>query len=238
MKDSEIDNLKDLLQEEKDCSRLDEEMNIELKKSSNFKSLEIRRLENENRKMSDQIKMVESRFAEIVTERNNLMNSNKKVNQTVLIRDEKIKSLEEKLGISESENKKLEEKMEKMINVSNRGKSNKRSSIVESDDCSPASKRARTSSYFKDGNDDYCWICRKYHKYNCRSLVCCDMCPRVFHPTCIPDVKIPNKGEFACPECTKIQKAENLTTKSPSLKNVTNESEYSVILLNLIFYIN
>ena len=74
--------------------------NLREQKSSNVKSFEIRRLENENRKMNEQIKTVESRFAKIITEHSRLVASNKELAHTVLIHNERIKSLEEKLKVS------------------------------------------------------------------------------------------------------------------------------------------
>ena len=172
-----------------------------------MKSLEIRRLENESKKTEKQIKMLGSSFAEIVTERSKLLTENKELSQIVQIRDKKIESFEEKMKVTKKR------------------KSVLRSAVVES---SASSKRARTK------NDDFCWICHRNLYANETSisfdpreysLVCCDLCPRVYHPACIPDVRIPGKGKFACPECTEVQEAENPSTKSLSLKNVTNESE-------------
>ena len=56
-------------------------------------------------------------------------------------------------------------------------------------------------------------------------MVCCDVCPRVYHETCLPRVRdLPISDtlkEFFCPECTRIADAENTETRIPSMKNVT-----------------
>ena len=145
-KDYLIEDLKEEIKDKTEGLKESRRYQQELKKSSNVKSLEIRRLEKENRKMSEQIKIVESRFAEIVTERSKLVTENKELGQTVLVRDEKIKNLEEKLKVHEAFKKR---------------KSNLRSSV----DSSPPSKRARSlHSRFKDGSDDFCWICHRNSK--------------------------------------------------------------------------
>ena len=72
--------------------------------------------------------------------------------------------------------------------------------------------------FFQDGsNDFYCWICHKEGE-----VICCDVCPRVYHESCMPRVRpLSDNKEFFCPECTKVQDAENTDTRVESMKNVS-----------------
>jgi hypothetical protein len=68
-------------------------------------------------------------------------------------------------------------------------------------------------------NDFYCWICHAEGE-----VICCDVCPRVFHEKCMPRVKRINQehSEFFCPECVRVQDAENTATRMPSMRNVSS----------------
>ena len=82
---------------------------------------------------------------------------------------------------------------------------------------------------FQDGtNDFYCWICHAEGE-----VICCDVCPRVFHEKCMPRVKRVNQNEkeFFCPECIRIQDAENTATRIPSMRNVSSSGIFHTHLL-------
>merc|ERR1712021_134359 len=69
-------------------------------------------------------------------------------------------------------------------------------------------------------NDFYCWICHKEGE-----VICCDVCPRVYHEDCMPRVKGVEKlteKEFFCPECTRIADAENTASRIASMKNISS----------------
>ena len=198
------------------------------------------------------LKAVESRFSDMVTKNDNLLDSNKALNRMVTIRDAEIKNLQQELKALESENRKLKEKTSHDQDATKGAKKRKSSEEESSEEESSAdysiirnlpSKRARPNlngfGRFKDGNDDFCWICHKHLKDLCPTsvskLFCCDICPRVYHQDCI-DVKIPTEGKFSCPECTKIQKAENPATKSPLFNDVTKTGEYWTVLYFQTFF--
>ena len=52
-------------------------------------------------------------------------------------------------------------------------------------------------SAVEDGNMDYCHQCSM-----AGNLLCCDVCPRAFHPDCIPSDK-PTEGDWECYVCRK-----------------------------------
>ena len=89
---------------------------------------------------------------------------------------------------------------------------------------------------FQDGrNDFYCWICHKEGE-----VICCDVCPRVYHEDCMPRVKGVEKlteKEFFCPECTRIADAENTATRIQSMKNVS-ASDLAMMLEHVVVNIN
>ena len=48
----------------------------------------------------------------------------------------------------------------------------------------------------QDGESDfYCWLCHKEGH-----VICCELCPRVFHAKCLGADREPT-GEWVCPEC-------------------------------------
>ena len=52
-------------------------------------------------------------------------------------------------------------------------------------------------------NDTHCNICKLDH--NKPSLLCCDLCPKVFHLRCLdPPLKAVPKGEWHCTDCQKL----------------------------------
>ncbi|CBY09013.1 unnamed protein product [Oikopleura dioica] len=79
-------------------------------------------------------------------------------------------------------------------------------------------------------NDFYCWSCHLEGK-----VVCCDVCPRVYHEKCLPKVqkKLQASERFFCPECTRIEEAENLETRVESMKNVSLHN-LSIMLRNCL----
>ncbi|XP_067118845.1 MYND-type zinc finger-containing chromatin reader ZMYND8-like isoform X1 [Centruroides vittatus] len=60
-------------------------------------------------------------------------------------------------------------------------------------------------------NDSYCWICHKEG-----NVLCCEGCPRVFHLRCLGEEEEP-PGDWVCPECQAIMKAEDVDARSPSM---------------------
>lgn len=81
----------------------------------------------------------------------------------------------------------------------------------------------------KDGNQYYCQVCSGFG-----DVVCCDGCPRVFHPLCVPAnspsrTSLDNDDDpWFCPECIELNnaKGKNITTKKkgskPGHKNASN----------------
>ena len=69
-----------------------------------------------------------------------------------------------------------------------------------------------------DGNLFYCHTCHGFG-----DVVCCDGCPHVYHPTCVPEGQsrrsLDNDDEpWYCPACLKTKKKTDLPGKKPSQK--------------------
>ncbi|XP_068576161.1 MYND-type zinc finger-containing chromatin reader ZMYND8 isoform X5 [Cebidichthys violaceus] len=70
----------------------------------------------------------------------------------------------------------------------------------------------------QDGrNDFYCWLCHREGQ-----VLCCELCPRVYHAKCL---KLPAEpeGDWFCPECEKITVAECIETQSKAMMMLTIE---------------
>ncbi|KAJ7999026.1 hypothetical protein DPEC_G00211120 [Dallia pectoralis] len=70
----------------------------------------------------------------------------------------------------------------------------------------------------QDGrNDFYCWLCHREGQ-----VLCCELCPRVYHAKCL---KLPAEpeGDWFCPECEKITVAECIETQSKAMTMLTLE---------------
>ncbi|XP_034552554.1 protein kinase C-binding protein 1-like isoform X3 [Notolabrus celidotus] len=68
----------------------------------------------------------------------------------------------------------------------------------------------------QDGrNDFYCWLCHREGQ-----VLCCELCPRVYHAKCL---KLPAEpeGDWFCPECEKITVAECIETQSKAMTLLT-----------------
>ncbi|XP_049435661.1 protein kinase C-binding protein 1 isoform X6 [Epinephelus fuscoguttatus] len=75
---------------------------------------------------------------------------------------------------------------------------------------------AMSSSKDQDGrNDFYCWLCHREGQ-----VLCCELCPRVYHAKCL---KLPAEpeGDWFCPECEKITVAECIETQSKAMMMLT-----------------
>ncbi|KAJ8016265.1 hypothetical protein DPEC_G00005410 [Dallia pectoralis] len=66
-------------------------------------------------------------------------------------------------------------------------------------------------------NDFYCWLCHREGQ-----VLCCELCPRVYHAKCL---KLPAEpeGDWFCPECEKITVAECIETQSKAMTMLTTE---------------
>ncbi|XP_019746864.1 protein kinase C-binding protein 1-like isoform X4 [Hippocampus comes] len=83
---------------------------------------------------------------------------------------------------------------------------------------------AMTSSKDQDGrNDFYCWLCHREGQ-----VLCCELCPRVYHAKCL---KLPAEpeGDWFCPECEKITVAECIETQSKAM-TMLNIDQLSYLL--------
>ncbi|XP_076608008.1 MYND-type zinc finger-containing chromatin reader ZMYND8 isoform X6 [Chaetodon auriga] len=77
-------------------------------------------------------------------------------------------------------------------------------------------KPGALSSKDQDGrNDFYCWLCHREGQ-----VLCCELCPRVYHAKCL---KLPAEpeGDWFCPECEKITVAECIETQSKAMMMLT-----------------
>ncbi|XP_006235626.1 MYND-type zinc finger-containing chromatin reader ZMYND8 isoform X14 [Rattus norvegicus] len=75
-----------------------------------------------------------------------------------------------------------------------------------------------SSSKDQDGrNDFYCWVCHREGQ-----VLCCELCPRVYHAKCLRLTSEP-EGDWFCPECEKITVAECIETQSKAMTMLTIE---------------
>lgn len=76
-------------------------------------------------------------------------------------------------------------------------------------------------------NDFYCWVCHKEGE-----VLCCELCPRVFHAKCLNMTEEP-EGDWFCPECEKITEAECKETQSRAMSLLTID-QFSLLLKYVI----
>ncbi|XP_017160223.1 protein kinase C-binding protein 1-like isoform X2 [Poecilia reticulata] len=94
-------------------------------------------------------------------------------------------------------------------------------SPAESSPCPLKKKKkpgAGSSTKDQDGrNDFYCWLCHREGQ-----VLCCELCPRVYHAKCL---KLPAEpeGDWFCPECEKITVAECIETQSKAMMMLTTD---------------
>uniref|UniRef100_A0A8C6NQ32 Zinc finger MYND-type containing 8 n=1 Tax=Nothobranchius furzeri TaxID=105023 RepID=A0A8C6NQ32_NOTFU len=99
--------------------------------------------------------------------------------------------------------------------ISSPSQSSNGHSSAETNPCSVRKKKkpgAVSSSKDQDGrNDFYCWLCHREGQ-----VLCCELCPRVYHAKCL---KLPAEpeGDWFCPECEKITVAECIETQSKAM---------------------
>nr|XP_034351064.1 protein kinase C-binding protein 1 isoform X20 [Arvicanthis niloticus] len=75
-----------------------------------------------------------------------------------------------------------------------------------------------SSNKEQDGrNDFYCWVCHREGQ-----VLCCELCPRVYHAKCLRLTSEP-EGDWFCPECEKITVAECIETQSKAMTMLTIE---------------
>ncbi|XP_077404686.1 MYND-type zinc finger-containing chromatin reader ZMYND8-like isoform X2 [Vanacampus margaritifer] len=93
---------------------------------------------------------------------------------------------------------------------------------------SPLKKKKKpgaiNSNKDQDGrNDFYCWLCHREGQ-----VLCCELCPRVYHAKCL---KLPAEpeGDWFCPECEKITVAECIETQSKAM-TMLNIDQLSYLL--------
>ncbi|XP_067302711.1 protein kinase C binding protein 1, like isoform X6 [Pseudorasbora parva] len=76
----------------------------------------------------------------------------------------------------------------------------------------------------QDGrNDFYCWVCHREGQ-----VLCCELCPRVYHAKCLKLSGEP-EGDWFCPECEKITVAECIETQSKAM-TMLNLEQLSYLL--------
>ncbi|CAF0962831.1 unnamed protein product [Adineta steineri] len=68
--------------------------------------------------------------------------------------------------------------------------------------------KLRKTTNEDDHNDLYCFEC-----HDEGDVICCDSCPRVYHPKCLSLTTLPD-GDWTCPECKITQSPFNITNHS------------------------
>ncbi|CAF1654713.1 unnamed protein product [Adineta ricciae] len=88
---------------------------------------------------------------------------------------------------------------------------------VDADYIPPVKLRKTTNE--DDHNDLYCFEC-----HDEGDVICCDSCPRVYHPKCLGLTTLPD-GDWTCPECKITQSA--FTMPNVSLNEFHNMLKYA-----------
>ncbi|XP_034724233.1 protein kinase C-binding protein 1 isoform X6 [Etheostoma cragini] len=113
------------------------------------------------------------------------------------------------------------ERMTQKRKIPSPSRSSNGQSSAETSPCPMKKKKkpgAVSSSKDQDGrNDFYCWLCHREGQ-----VLCCELCPRVYHAKCL---KLPAEpeGDWFCPECEKITVAECIETQSKAMMMLTIE---------------
>ncbi|CAF1055106.1 unnamed protein product [Rotaria sordida] len=76
--------------------------------------------------------------------------------------------------------------------------------LMESDDDYIPPVKLKKTTNEDDHNDLYCFEC-----HDEGDVICCDSCPRVYHPKCLGLTTLPD-GDWTCPECKIIQSSSNI----------------------------
>ncbi|XP_035660108.1 protein kinase C-binding protein 1-like isoform X3 [Branchiostoma floridae] len=93
---------------------------------------------------------------------------------------------------------------------------------------SPYTKPPPPINQDKDSrNDFYCWLCHREG-----SVLCCELCPRVYHTRCLKLTQEPD-GDWVCPACEKIMSAECVDTQSKAMGMVSVEQLSKLLLHSL-----
>ncbi|OXA51902.1 protein kinase C-binding protein 1 isoform X2 [Folsomia candida] len=132
----------------------------------------------------------------------------------------------------ETQGKELEE--ESTINNNNQdeheqsdvGGAKRKRSASHSADEGPKRKQVRSSGSVSGKHDTYCWVC---HKEGVQAF--CKICPRSYHSKCmhVPEDSVKGSQPSSessskaciCPECAVVMNAENLETRSETMKKLT-----------------
>jgi hypothetical protein len=115
--------------------------------------------------------------------------------------------------------------------------------IIENGPYSPSGDSTSTVASAKvlgnDGNQYYCQVCGEFG-----DVVCCDGCPKVFHPDCVPmgttsrQVLDTNQEPWYCPLCSGeedtiiVQTAVSDATKAPSKVKKAQEVQNGSVDVN------
>ncbi|XP_071804612.1 uncharacterized protein [Asterias amurensis] len=94
----------------------------------------------------------------------------------------------------------------------------------------PSSKKRKINRSNRDQdsrNDFYCWVCHKEG-----SVICCELCPRVYHPKCAKLEGDPY-GDWFCPECARATNAECIDSQSKAMASLTLDQLAKLLLFAL-----
>lgn len=90
--------------------------------------------------------------------------------------------------------------------------------IVQSQPPPNLPKEPTTSYDAEDGNVDFCLVCKKSG-----NVICCDKCPRSFHPNCLQVNQTELPDRWVCPRCNEDSTAQEEDT-------VTGNDRYDKII--------
>ncbi|XP_022083385.1 protein kinase C-binding protein 1-like isoform X2 [Acanthaster planci] len=94
----------------------------------------------------------------------------------------------------------------------------------------PSSKKRKIVRSNRDQdsrNDFYCWVCHKEG-----SVICCELCPRVYHSKCAK-LETDPVGDWFCPECKRATNAECVDSQSKAMSSLTQDQLAKLLLYAL-----
>ncbi|XP_033121643.1 protein kinase C-binding protein 1-like isoform X2 [Anneissia japonica] len=137
----------------------------------------------------------------------------------------------EKFETSLSRTKDLKITLKRKLDTAHSNKGDKKKPVGERDDYVPSSKKKKKIPIKRreqdSSNDFYCWICHREG-----SVICCELCPRVYHSRCL-QLNEETDGDWFCPECQKIMKAECVETQSRAMSMLSVDQLSRLLIFSL-----
>ncbi|CAF0770797.1 unnamed protein product [Didymodactylos carnosus] len=94
-------------------------------------------------------------------------------------------------------------------------------------DYTPPVKLKKITNEKDDHNDIYCFECHTEG-----DVICCEMCPRVYHLRCLGLIELP-PGDWMCPECETILSSSTENNRPETLKRHSMQEFHTMLTFAL-----